>query len=366
VLRGLTQERGPFDLLGLATAHSKGFESMTQAILAIHGGAGAMARSEASDEERRTYEMALADILTNAGRVLDEGGNALDAVTEAVRLLEECPLFNAGHGAVLTSAGTHELDASIMDGRTLRSGAVAGLKTVRNPILAARAVMEHSQHVLFVAEGAEAFAQAQGLERVAPSYFSTPLRRAQLERVLRAGLGSTTLDHDTDTSGTSGPSDTSGVPLSFPPDRLKNAPLDEDRKLGTVGAVALDAHGNLASATSTGGMTNKLPGRVGDSPIIGAGCYANNRTCAISTTGTGEMFIRLVAAYDVSARMEYAGSSLEEAAHAMVHERLPQIDGRGGLIGVDAHGNVTMPFNTEGMYRGFIRIGFPPVVAIYA
>ncbi|CAB3799896.1 Isoaspartyl peptidase [Paraburkholderia caffeinitolerans] len=329
-----------------------------QAVLAIHGGAGAMARAEASDEARKAYETALAEILTNAGRILEQGGSALDAVTEAVRLLEECPLFNAGHGAVLTSAGTHELDAAIMDGRDLKSGAVAGLKTVRNPVLAARAVMEHSQHVMFVADGAEAFAQAQGLERVAPEFFSTPLRREQLERVQRAESGQTALDHDAGASG--------GVPLSFPADGQKDAPLDEDRKLGTVGAVALDAHGNLAAATSTGGMTNKQPGRVGDSPIIGAGCYANNRTCAVSTTGTGEMFIRMVVAHDISARMEYAGASLEEAAHTVVHEKLLQIDGRGGLVAVDAQGNVAMPFNTEGMYRGFIRAGHAPVVAIYA
>lgn len=332
---------------------------MSEAVLAIHGGAGAMARAEASDDARIAYENALADILRNAGRILEQGGSALDAVTEAVRLLEECPLFNAGHGAVFTSAGTHELDASIMDGRTLGSGAVAGLRTVRNPVLAARAVMERSQHVMFVSDGAEAFARAQGLECVDPGFFSTPLRREQLDRVQRAQTGKAALDHDT------GAATTSGVPLSFPADKPAT-PLDEDRKLGTVGAVALDAHGNLAAATSTGGMTNKQPGRVGDAPLIGAGCYANNRTCAVSTTGTGEMFIRMVVAHDISARIEYTGASLEDAAHTVVHEKLPQIDGRGGLVAVDAKGNVAMPFNTEGMYRGFIRAGQAPVVAIYA
>jgi len=327
---------------------------MTHAVLAIHGGAGAIARAEASDDARIAYETALADILRDAGRILEHGGSALDAVTEAVRLLEECPLFNAGHGAVFTSAATHELDASIMDGRTLKSGAVAGLSTVRNPVLAARAVMERSQHVMFVADGAEAFARSHGLECVDPAFFSTPARREQLERVRRARTGRTALDHD-------------AVPLSFAvdPPTPTPTPLDEDRKLGTVGAVALDAHGNLAAATSTGGMTNKQPGRVGDAPIIGAGCYANNRTCAVSTTGTGEMFIRMVVAHDISARIEYTGASLEAAAHAVVHDKLPQIDGRGGLVAVDAHGNVTMPFNTEGMYRGFIRAGERPVVAIY-
>lgn len=339
---------------------------MTQAVLAIHGGAGAMARAHASDEARSEYESALGRILRDAGRILDEGGSALDAVTEAVRLLEECPLFNAGRGAVFTSQGTHELDASIMDGRTLKSGAVAGLTTVRNPVLAARAVMERSQHVMFVSDGAEAFARAQGLECVDRDFFSTPMRREQLERVQRAQTGKTALDHDV--GAQAGASD---VPLSFPANQQASAataptPLDEDRKLGTVGAVALDAHGNLAAATSTGGMTNKQSGRVGDAPIIGAGCYANNRTCAVSTTGTGEMFIRMVVAHDISARIEYTGASLEDAAHTVVHEQLPQIDGRGGLVAVDAKGNVAMPFNTEGMYRGFIRSGEVPVVAIYA
>jgi beta-aspartyl-peptidase (threonine type) len=332
-------------------------KTMADAVLAIHGGAGAMARSEASPEIREAYETALARVLQDAGRVLEQGGSALDAVTEAVRLLEECPLFNAGHGAVFTSAGTHELDASIMDGRTLHAGAVANVRTVRNPVLAARAVMEHSQHVMFVAEGAEAFAREQGLECVDPSFFSTPLRREQLERVQQADTQQTALDHDAASS--------SEVPLSFNRVPQGVAPLDEDRKLGTVGAVALDVHGNLAAATSTGGMTNKQPGRVGDAPIIGAGCYANNRTCAISTTGSGEMFIRMVVAHDISARMQYTGASLEQAAHHVVHEELPRIDGRGGLVAVDTHGNVSMPFNTEGMYRGFIRVGQPPVVAIY-
>jgi len=332
---------------------------MTQAVLAIHGGAGTMARVDASDEKRIAYEKALDEILRKAGRILEDGGSALDAVTEAVRLLEECTLFNAGHGAVFTSAGTHELDAAIMDGSNLKSGAVTGLRTIRNPVLAARAVMERSQHVMFTSEGAEAFARAQGLECVAPDFFSTPLRREQLERVQRANSGQTALDHDVRASGASG--ENGGVPLAF----SGAAPLDEDRKLGTVGAVAVDRHGNLAAATSTGGMTNKQPGRVGDSPIIGAGCYANNRTCAVSTTGTGEMFIRMVAAHDISARMEYAGASLEAAAHTVMHEMLPKIDGRGGLVAVDAQGNVSMPFNTEGMYRGYIRPGQAPVVAIY-
>lgn len=318
---------------------------MIKPVLAIHGGAGAISRAKTTPEIQQRYETALQEILQSAGALLAQGGSALDAVTEAVRLLEECPLFNAGYGAVFTSEGKHELDASIMDGKTLNSGAVANVTTLRNPVLAARAVMEHSSHVLFVGEGAEAFARSQGLECVDPGFFSTPARREQLEQVQRSGTGKMVLDHDAQA-------------MSF-------APLDESRKLGTVGAVALDSHGNLAAATSTGGMTNKQPGRVGDAPLIGAGCYANNRSCAVSTTGTGEAFIRLVAAYDVSAQMEYGGKSLADAADRVVHAKLPNIGGSGGMIAIDARGRVTMPFNTEGMYRGYMYVGQSPFVAIH-
>lgn len=328
---------------------------MIKPVLAIHGGAGAISRAETTPEVRQQYEDALARILSDAGAILADGGSALDAVTEAVRLLEECPLFNAGYGAVFTSAGKHELDASIMNGKTLQSGAIANVTTLRNPVLAARAVMEHSSHVFFVGAGAEEFAREQGLECVEPDFFSTAARREQLERVQSKGGGMMMLDHDAQslTSESSAPS------------TVPQAPLDEDKKLGTVGAVALDSHGNLAAATSTGGMTNKQPGRVGDAPMIGAGCYANNRTCAVSTTGTGEMFIRMVAAYDVSAQMEYAGRSLAEAARSVVYDKLPIIAGAGGLIAVDAKGNVSLPFNTEGMYRGYIQAGQQPFVAIH-
>lgn len=343
---------------------------MSIPVLVIHGGAGAISRARMSPAAYREFEAALREVLLGAGRVLQAGGAALDAVTEAVRLLEECPLFNAGRGAVFTSEGTHELDAAIMDGSTLRSGAVANVKILRNPVLAARAVMEHSQHAMFVGPGAEAFARGQGLEFVDPGFFSTPARREQLERVRSEGAGRTMLDHDAQFAAGAGqaPRDPlvfSSVRPGSAPDPAACAPLEEDRKLGTVGAVALDGLGNLAAATSTGGMTNKQPGRVGDSPLIGAGCYANNRTCAVSTTGTGEMFIRMVAAYDVSAQMEYAGASLEAAAACVLHEKLPRIGGQGGLIAVDAQGRVAMPFNTEGMYRGYMRAGHPPVVAVY-
>ena len=324
-------------------------------VIAIHGGAGAIARDAMSPEKEREYLDALTRIVAAGQAVLAEGGSALDAVTTAVRLLEDCPLFNAGHGAVFTSAATHELDASIMDGATLRTGAIANVNCVRNPVLAARKVMEESKHVFFVGAGAEAFAREQGLEIVDPSYFSTEARREQLLRVQRENPDAAVLDHDGQAIVAR------GQPIPAKP----SDPLDADKKFGTVGAVAVDAHGNLAAATSTGGITNKQVGRVGDAPIIGAGCYANNRTCAVSTTGTGEMYIRMVAAYDVSALMEYTGATLEAAAAKVMHEKLPSIEGKGGLIAVDAQGNVTLPFNTEGMYRGYGRVGEAPAVAIY-
>ncbi|SAI68412.1 L-asparaginase [Bordetella ansorpii] len=325
---------------------------MIQPVIAIHGGAGAMSRAAMTPEKEQEYLSALDGILAAGQAVLAAGGSALDAVTEAVRLLEDCPLFNAGHGAVFTSAATHELDASIMDGATLRSGAIAGVDCVRNPVLAARKVMEESKHVFFVGEGAEAFAREHGLDIVDPSYFSTDARREQLLRVQRETPGAAVLDHD-------------GQALVANSQPAPAEPLDADKKLGTVGAVAVDAQGNLAAATSTGGITNKQVGRVGDAPLIGAGCYASNRTCAVSTTGTGEMFIRMVAAYDVAAQMEYAGTPLVEAARRVVEDKLPAIGGKGGLIAVDAQGNVTLPFNTEGMYRGYARVGEPPVASIY-
>lgn len=322
---------------------------MTTPILAIHGGAGTITRTAMSADKEAAYEQALNDILAAGQRILVDGGSALDAVTEAVRLLEECPLFNAGKGAVLTSAGTYELDASIMDGATLAAGAVTCVKRLRNPILAARAVMEHSEHVLFTSEGAEAFAQAQGLECVEPDYYYTEARYAQWQRA-RQQDGMALLDHDA---------------ASLMASAAKEAaPIDPDTKFGTVGAVACDAQGRLAAATSTGGVTNKKVGRVGDTPIVGAGCFANN-VAAVSCTGTGEMFIRAVAAYDVAAQMEYAGKSLADASDDVVQRKLMAINGRGGLIAVDAQGNVALPFNTEGMYRGFARGAEAPVVSIY-
>lgn len=318
---------------------------MAKAVIVIHGGAGAITRAAMSAEKEQHYRQQLNAIVTAGQQILAAGGSALDAVTEAVRLLEECPLFNAGKGAVFTHQGTHELDASIMDGRTLDVGAVAGVNHIRNPILAARKVMENSPHVLFIGAGAEAFAAEQGLEQVAPDFFSTPERWEQLQRALSSQQ--MVLDHD-------------GAAQSHSDD-----PLDPDRKFGTVGAVALDLRGNLAAATSTGGMTNKQVGRVGDSPLVGAGCYANNETVAVSCTGTGEVFIRTLAAYDVSAQMEYGGRSLQQATANVIHDKVQELEGSGGLIAVDRHGNVVLPFNSEGMYRGFAYVGGEVEVAIY-
>jgi beta-aspartyl-peptidase (threonine type) len=317
------------------------------AAIAIHGGAGAMTRKAMSPEKERLYLQALERIVSSGQAILAAGGSALDAVTEAVRLLEECPLFNAGTGAVMTHQGTHELDACIMDGRTLDSGAVSCVSHIRNPILTARKVMEESPHVLFTGAGAETFAREHGQEIVSADYFYTQERYDQLMRA-RASEG-VMLDHDAATLNATAPDD----------------PLDPDRKFGTVGAVALDSLGNLAAATSTGGMTNKQAGRVGDTPIIGAGCYASNQTVAISSTGTGEVFMRTVAAYDVAALIDYAGMTLQQATDKVVMEKIGALGGSGGMIAIDRFGNVCLPFNSEGMYRGFAYVGQSPQVAIY-
>lgn len=311
---------------------------MSKAVIAIHGGAGAISRAQLSPEKERQYIAALSAIVETGQKMLNAGENALDVVTEAVRLLEECPLFNAGIGSVFTRDETHELDACVMDGYSLRAGAVAGVSRLRNPVLAARLVMERSPHVLLVGEGAEKFAFAEGMEPVSPDLFSTPERYAQL--LAAREVGQTELDHG-------------------------GAPLDETKKMGTVGAVALDKQGNLAAATSTGGMTNKLPGRVGDSPLPGAGCYANNASVAVSCTGTGEVFIRALAAYDIAALMDYGGLSLHEACEAVVMDKLPALGGSGGLIAVDHEGNIALPFNSEGMYRAWGYAGDAPSVGIY-
>ncbi len=310
---------------------------MVKAVIAIHGGAGAITRAQLTSEQEKRYIDALYAIVETGQKMLEAGESALDVVTEAVRLLEECPLFNAGIGSVFTRDETHELDACVMDGITLKAGAVAGVSHLRNPVLAARLVMEESPHVLLTGAGAERFAFEHGMEPVSPDLFSTEARYQQLLDARSAGM--TQLDH--------------------------TAPLDERSKMGTVGAVALDKAGNLAAATSTGGMTNKLPGRVGDSPLPGAGCYANNATAAVSCTGTGEVFIRALAAYDITALMDYGGLSLSEACERVVMEKLPALGGIGGLIAVDREGNVALPFNSEGMYRAWGYAGDELSTGIY-
>jgi len=273
-------------------------------------------------EQEVAYRAALQLSLDSGKKVLESGGSALDAVSASVMVLEDSHLFNAGRGAVYTAIGTQEMDASIMNGADRKAGAVAMVKGVKNPIQLARLVMDKSEHVFLAAQGAEEFARVQGVKFEAPEYFHDELRYKQWQSV--KGTDKTQLDH---------------TPIV-------------DEKFGTVGAVALDASGNIAAATSTGGMTNKKFGRVGDSPIIGSGTYANNKTCAVSCTGSGEYFLRGVVAYDVSCLMEYKGLSLAEATKTVIQERLIEIGGDGGLIAVDQKGNVSLEFNTEGMYRG--------------
>ena len=308
--------------------------------LVIHGGAGVIEREQLSAEEEAAIRADLDAALDVGHAVLAAGGSALDAVEAAVAALEELPRFNAGKGSVYNAVGRHELDASIMEGHTRRAGAVAGVETIRNPVKLARAVMENSPHVMMISAGAEQFADTQaGIERVANAWFDTDTRRAQLE--LEQARERAVTDADTHTGTLRG------------------------KYFGTVGAVALDSHGNLAAATSTGGMTNKRYGRVGDSPLIGAGTWADER-CAVSGTGWGEFFIRNVVAHDIAARMAYRGDSLAVAADAVIMQRVPELGGDGGAIAVDRGGNIAMPFSTTGMYRGWIGPDGSRGVAIFA
>jgi len=292
--------------------------------LAIHGGAGTILRSKINPEREAAYHAGLRRSLDAGRAVLADGGSALDAVSAAVMALEDEPLFNAGRGAVYTSAGKQEMDAAIMDGRDRAAGAVAGICGPRNPILAARAVMEHSGHVVLIGQSAMDFCRTQGLAFEEPPYFHTEARWQALQETLAMR-------------------------------RSGQEDQDESRKHGTVGAVARDRDGNLAAATSTGGMTGKSPGRVGDTPVIGAGTWADNETCAISATGHGEIFIRYAAAHEIASRMRHAGQSLEEASRAVVIDMLAPAGGSGGVIAVDKAGNVSLPFNCSGMYRGVVR-----------
>lgn len=317
--------------------------------LVIHGGAGTILRASLASDQEQSYLHTLRDIVTAGGMLLSSGGSALDAVTLVVSMLEDCPLFNAGKGSVFTSAGTIEMDAAMMNGSNRKAGAVACVKNVRNPVKAARLVMEHSPHVLLVGQGAENYLRQQGIQFEDSAYFQTSQRYAQWLHAQQES--SMHLDHDT--------GDGAGKTGDLPP-------LDPDKKFGTVGAAALDMHGNLAAATSTGGMTNKLPGRVGDSAMLGAGCFADNRTAAMSATGTGEAFMRSLALHDIAARMQYLGENLEQASNEVILNQLAQYQGRGGMIGIDRQGNIVMPFNTEGMYRAMLRLGEQPCAAIYS
>lgn len=297
-------------------------------VLVIHGGAGTIRKENMSPERQQAYHDALKQALNAGYAVLDNGGSSIEAIIASISVMEDSPLFNAGKGAVFTYSGKNELDASIMDGSNLKAGAVAGVTTIKNPIKAAYAVMTESEHVMLAGRGAEQFAKEHGLEIVDPLYFVDSaryqqfLKRRQLEK-----------------SG----------------DAARLESRDRENKFGTVGAVALDQHGNIAAGTSTGGMSDKRFGRVGDSPIIGAGTYANNKTCGVSSTGWGEYFIRLAVAHDISAMMEYGGLSLQEAADSVIMKKLPRLGGDGGVIALDRKGNISMTFNTDGMYRGYIR-----------
>lgn len=319
-------------------------------VIAIHGGAGTILKQHMTAEKEKAYQEKLNEALMAGHSILENGGTSLDAVEAAIKIMEDSPLFNAGKGSVFTNAETIEMDASIMDGSNLKAGAIAGVTTIKNPIVAARAVMEKSEHVFLIGNGAEQFASKEGIETVNPEYFKDENRLQQLRKIKEQEKS--VLDHD-------GEKGEINSEIEFNPE------IDRDKKYGTVGAVALDKYGNLAAATSTGGMTNKRYGRVGDAPIIGAGTYANNTTCAVSCTGHGEYFIRNVVAYDVSALMEYKGLSLHKAAEWVVNDKLEKQDARGGLIAIDKKGNIVMPFNTPGMYRASMDANGNKTIKIY-
>jgi len=296
--------------------------------LVIHGGAGTIRKANMTPEKEAAYHAALQQALDSGYAVLKRGGKSTDAVIAAIKIMEDSPLFNAGKGAVFTNEEKNELDAAIMDGSNLMAGSVAGVTTIKNPITAAYAVMTKSEHVMMVGKGAEQFAQLNGIEIVDPSYFFDSARYKALLKAKQSEKDKAAMLYD---------------------------PYTKDSKFGTVGAVALDQYGNLAAGTSTGGMTNKRFGRVGDAPILGAGTYANNQTCAISATGWGEYFIRLNVAHDVAALKGYAGLTVQQAADSVVMKKLPALGGDGGIIALDRQGNFALTFCTEGMYRGYVN-----------
>jgi len=324
----------------------------TSYVLALHGGAGTIPRGAGHDE--MPYRHALLEALAVGEAVLAAGGAALDAVVETVHALEECPLFNAGRGAVFNAEGGHELDAAVMDGRNLAAGGVAAARRIRNPVSAAHAVLRAGRSVLLGGEGADRFAEAHGLELVDPGYFATGHRRAQWQQLRARDTQAQLLDHDAAQALVAGGSDGRDA-----------APGGASDRVGTVGAVALDRHGHLAAATSTGGMTNKPLGRIGDSPIVGAGVYANDASCAVSTTGTGEHFVRACIAHDIHARMRYRGHTLDDAVRTAIVEGLEPIGGSGGVIAVDAGGALVLRYNSAGMYRAWVREGGARAAAVF-
>lgn len=306
--------------------------------LVIHGGAGALVKGMYTPDEESEYKSKLNEALVKGYSVLKNGGSSLDAIEETIKILEDSPLFNAGKGAVFTNNGINELDAAIMDGANLNAGTIACVTRVKNPISLARAVMEKSEHVMMVGDGAEMFAEETGIELVDPAYFFTQKRWDSLQKAKELEKNDKHISH------------------------LKH---NSNYKFGTVGCVALDKNGNIAAGTSTGGMTNKKYGRVGDVPIIGAGTYADNKSCAVSSTGWGEFFIRLTIAKDIAAHVEYKGMTLKDAADFVIHEKLTKLGGDGGVIGIDTLGNVVMSFNSSGMFRGYKLSNGKSFVGIY-
>lgn len=313
--------------------------------LVIHGGAGTILKKNMTDSLENAYRLKLEEATRAGHKILSNGGTSMQAVTAAINIMEDSPLFNAGKGAVFTHDGTNELDASVMDGNTLNAGAISGVTTVKNPINLAVAVMDKSEHVMLSAKGAEQFAAEQGLEIVDPSYFYTERRYKSLQKII--DKEKTELDHNLDKK------------VSF------MDPFIKDSKYGTVGCAALDKYGNLAAGTSTGGMTNKRYNRIGDAPIIGAGTYANNASCAVSSTGWGEFFMRGMVAHDIAAIMEYKEVSLQKAAEEVIQKKLTALGGTGGIVSIDRDGNVAMEFNTAGMYRAHMNAAGDLDIKIY-
>ncbi|MBY0067646.1 isoaspartyl peptidase/L-asparaginase family protein [Empedobacter falsenii] len=331
-------------ILSVLTISTYAQTKQDKVVLVIHGGAGTILKKNMTPEKEKAYRDALAESLTKGYEVIKQGGESENAVIEAIKVMENSPLFNAGKGAVFTHEGKNELDASLMIGNTMQAGAVAGVTTIKNPILAAKAVLQNSAHVMMVGKGAEEFAQTQGLEIVDPSYFKTEERWNSLQKVLEKDKEEMELDHDAKTQAY--------VPFNF-----------VDEKFGTVGAVALDNKGHISAGTSTGGMTNKRFGRVGDSPIIGAGTYANSEV-GVSSTGWGEYFIEAVAAYDVAALMNYKKLSSKKAGEEVI-KKIGNLGGDGGMIILDKNGQASFPFNTAGMYRGTITQSGKITIEIY-